>query len=239
MDDKTNRLLEQFLNQSSQTFTFDYAIVDMRKMLRLLPHDRPELASILSPPELERLEQFAMPKKKLQWLSGRYAVKSALFKYKIARGRFLNLNCIDLLNRENSAPYLVQFPNLQTSITHSYPYCIGVVSERPIGIDLEKVIVLSDSLIRQFFHPNEIQNLGETNADDYHPRAITYWTRKEAVSKLLKLGLKMDFKQTDTANDFLIYNEKRASWIKLKSYQINDYCFSLAIGGERSLSNQR
>lgn len=236
-DDRTYHLLEQCLNQISQIYTFDYGLIDMRKMLRPLHHDQSELGSTLSSLELEHLDRFAMPKKKLQWLSGRYAVKTALFKYMTARDRLLELNCIDILNKETSAPYLVQYPDIQISITHSYPYCIGAVSDYSIGIDLEKVMKLRDSLINQYFHPNEITNLGELGTDDYHIKAITYWTRKEAVSKLLELGLKMDFKQIDTVNDSLVCSKNLSSLIKLKSDQITDYCFSLAIEASKPVES--
>lgn len=229
-NDNTHHSLKHFLDQISPMFTFSSAVVDMRKMYRLLNYDRSQLNSILSPAELERLEQFVMPKKKIQWLAGRYAVKSGLLKLKPAQLKYTGLNRIEVLNQESSAPYLVQFPELQISITHSYPYCIGVVSEDPIGVDLEKIIPLRESLINQFFHPNEIQNLAEIkDAEKYQAQAILYWTRKEAVSKLLKLGLKMNFKQLDTAKDSLLDNDNFASRIRLESANLSGYCCSIAI----------
>jgi phosphopantetheinyl transferase (holo-ACP synthase) len=232
-DYKTYCLLEQYLNESSQAYSFYYSIIDMRKMLRFLNHTKVELGSILSPLELEYLGKFPMPKKRIQWVSGRYAVKIALYKYKTARERFLDLSCIDVLNGIYSAPYLVQFPNIRISITHSYPYCIGVVSDFKIGIDLEKVMTLRSSLIKHYFNPNEIRNLSaQKGTEGYFTQAITYWTRKEAVSKMLGLGMKVDFKQIDTVNDSLVLNEYYTSNITLKSYLVSDYCFSLAIEGE-------
>lgn len=224
--DKTYNSLKQFFDEISPMFNFTSAVIDMRKMYRLLHHDRLELNTILAPTELERLDQFAMPKKKIQWLAGRYAVKSGLLKLKPAQLKYTGLNRIEVLNQESSAPYLVQFPELQISITHSYPYCIGVISEYPIGVDLEKIMPLRESLINNYFHPNEIQNLAaKKDIEQYQTQAILYWTRKEAVSKLLKLGLKMDFKQLDTAHDSLFHY----AWIRLQSANLCDYCCSIAI----------
>lgn len=232
--DQTHRLLEKFLNESSRRIGFDYAVVDMRRFFRLLNHDRTELGSILSPAELARFDAFAMPKKKLQWLAGRYAVKTALLKDIRFRENFPDLNRIDVLSSENSVPYLLQFPAHRISITHSFPYCIGVVFNGAVGIDLERVIELSGALISQYFHPNEINNLAEYEGTaDYHGQAILYWTRKEAVSKLLKLGLKMDFKQIDTASDSIFCKEYCGSRILLKSARLHNYCISLAVEEER------
>ncbi len=233
VSDQTHRLLEQVLDESARTFGFDYAVVDMRRFFRLLSHDWAELGSILSNSELERFEGFAMPKKKLQWLAGRYAIKTALLKDNRLREQFPNLNRIDVLSSENSVPYLAQFPALRISITHSFPYCIGVVFDGAIGVDLEKVMELSGSLINHYFHPNEINSLVEYEGTaDYHCQAIKYWTRKEAVSKLLKLGLKMDFRQIDTTNDCLLWGENPASRIHLKSANLINYCCSIAVQDE-------
>lgn len=233
VSDQTHLLLEQFLNESSRKIGFDYAVVDMRRFFRLLSHDRTELSSILSLSELERFEEFAMPKKKLQWLAGRYAVKAALLNDIRLRENFPDLNRIDVLSSENSVPYLLQFPALRISITHSFPYCIGVVFNGAVGVDLEKVVKLSGALIDQYFHPNEINNLTEYEGTaDYHGQAILYWTRKEAVSKLLKLGLKMDFKQIDTTSDSIFCKEYCGSRIFLKSARLYNYCISLAVEKE-------
>lgn len=234
--DQTYRLLEQFLKESSRRIGFNYAVADMRRFFRLISLDRTKLSSILSPAELARFEAFAMPKKKLQWLAGRYAVKTALLKNIRLREHFPDLNRLDVLSSENSVPYLVQFPALRISITHSFPYCIGVVFNGAVGVDLERVIELSGSLIKHYFHPNEIKKLAEyEQAADYHGQAVLYWTRKEAVSKLLKLGLKMDFKQIDTAGDSIFCKEYCGSRIFLESARLHNYCISLAVE-ERLLS---
>lgn len=230
VQDQNQILIEQFLSHSSQTFGFDYTVVNMRGFFRLLSCDRSELCTILSPRELDRFEKFALPKKRLQWLAGRYAIKKTILKENQLPKNQSDLNRIDVLSLENSAPYLVQFPDLQISITHSFPYCIGIVSKHAIGIDLEKLMKLSGSLINQYFHPNEIRSLTEkAGTEDYQIQTIIYWTRKEAVSKLLKLGLKMDFKQIDTVNNSVICKEYSSSLIRLISSRIMNYCISIAI----------
>jgi phosphopantetheinyl transferase len=236
--DQTQILIEQFLSDSSRIFGLTYEVVDMGGFFRLLNYDRTELSAILSPQELDCFEKFSMPKKKLQWLAGRYAIKRALQKGNRLPKKRLDFNGIDVLSRENSAPYLPQFPDLRISITHSFPYCIGVVSNHAIGVDLEKIMELSGSLIYQYFHPNEIKSLTEkAGTEDYRTRAIIYWTRKEAVSKLLKLGLKMDFKQIDTVKDSVTCKEYNASLIRLISSQMINYCISLAVEEEQIISH--
>jgi len=236
--DQTEFLIEQFLSDSSQTFGFDYTLVNMGGFFRLLNHDRTELVKILSPQELERFEKFSLPKKKLQWLAGRYTIKKALQKRKWFSQKVPDFNRIDVLSCESSAPYLPQFPNLRISITHSFPYCIGVVSQHAIGVDLEKIMELSGSLINQYFHPNEIKSLTEkAETEDYRTQTIIYWTRKEAVSKLLKLGLKMDFQQIDTADDSVLCKDYSPSRIRLISSRMIDYCLSLAVEEEQLISD--
>ena len=231
--DPIARNIERTLAEILGKISVDYALVDMRSIRRRFHQKDPDLYGVLSPLELEFLESCSMPKKKIQWISGRTAVKKALSKYLEAQSVLPDLCCIDLLNGDNSAPYMAQLPNIRVSITHSWPYCIGVLSDIRIGIDLEKKIMPRNSLLEHYFNPHEIQELSAL--DDmgrYSIQATIYWTRKEAVSKLLGLGMKMSFRDLDTVSDSLVLNCYNNKAVQLSSFSIGDYALSLAI--ERS-----
>lgn len=215
--------LEKSLELLRVRLGFEFCVVDMsefrEKGLNLL--------SVLSFKETEHLDKLRNEKNRLQWMAGRYAVKSALFKYKLKRSSFFDLSCIDVLKGEDSAPYIVQYPDLCVSITHSYPYCIGLVSENSIGVDLERISDISDSLIRHFYTEEEQKILAHfKGSEEYSKQAVMYWTRKEAVSKLLKLGMGMDFKKLDTSSDKLVIENRP---IFLCSSVCKDFCVSIAV----------
>ncbi len=221
--------LKAGLEALSGRYRFEYEIVNMNEIeLKLKEED--DVLKILSESEFKHYSSLKLPKNRIQWLAGRYAVKSALFKYKLGGKSLMNLNCIDVLKGYNSAPYIMQYPGIVCSISHSSPYCVGVVSDKRIGIDIEKVAIPEDSLIRYFYSKNEKDVLKNCkDKGEYSIRAMSFWTRKEAVSKLLGLGMKMNFKELDTAEEKIQLSLLPDKDIVLASIDSGNYCLSLAV----------
>ena len=159
---------------------------------------------------------------------GKICGKISVFKYKLREQSLINPNCLDVLKGADSAPFILQYPDLCVSITHSFPYCIGMVWDRAVGIDMEKVFFPEKALIKHFFSHREEEFLkGIENSGEYSVKSTILWTRKEALSKLFRLGMKMDFKKLDTLEDTIIFPEKNN--VRLLSFVCNNYCISLAL----------
>ncbi len=216
----TEYMINRCLESINRAYRFEFHVVDMReKDLNLL--------SVLSERELEHLETLKIEKNRIQWISGRYAVKSALFKYKLDRGVMMDLSCIDVLKNDDSSPCIIQYPELCLSITHSFPYCIGLVSDNKIGIDLESTESKKESLIKHFYTLEEQQFLnGYEGKDNYWEQAMILWTRKEAISKLFKLGMRMSFNKLCTLKDTV---EMDNCSIALKSFVCGEFALSVAV----------
>jgi phosphopantetheinyl transferase len=221
-------LIKAFLNSEDNAET-RFALVDMNIVRRDLVKNSEDTLRVLSPKEHEILNQYSMPKKSLQWLCGRIGVKRALEKLLEPNGFAYSPDKIDVLNGLNSAPFLVQYPDLHTSITHCYPFCICVVSKHRIGIDLEKHFDITKDFISMYYAEKEVflisRNLKSEISDFL---ALYFWTRKEALSKLLKLGMNLDFRRLDTSKrNFCIPNFYNIN-VFLKSKKINEFCISIA-----------
>jgi len=215
-------MINNFLDSISKVYEFEFYVVDMRKVRE----KDLNLLSTLSEKEYNYLEELKIEKNKIQWISGRYAVKSALFKYKLERSALMDLSCVDIMKREDSSPYIVQYPGIHVSITHSFPYCIGLVSNRKIGIDLESIGEKKESLIRYFYADAEKEFLERFQGTrEYWQQAMMFWTRKEAVSKLLRLGMRMDFRKLDTLDDEIVWDD---CVIWLKSFVCGGFVVSIA-----------
>lgn len=220
--ENTEYQIKDSLDSLRGIYEFEFCFVNMTEIERRLEARDLSLLSVLSERETEHFEQLRIKKNKLQWIAGRYAVKSALYKYKL-----VGPSGIDVLKGENSAPYILQYPDLCVSITHSFPYCIGVVSENKIGVDLEMLREPQKSLIRHFYCCNERNTLDcYKGTEEYTRKSIMYWTRKEAASKVTKTGMTPNFKKLDTSNDSIMVNDLE---IHLKSFICNDFCVSIAI----------
>lgn len=215
-------IINSCLDSIKELYQFEFHVFDMRGMRE----KDLNLLSVLSEKELEYLDTLKNVKNRIQWISGRYAVKTALFKYKLDRGALMDLSCIDVLKEKDSSPSIIQYPELCVSITHSYPYCIGVVANNKIGIDLEKISEIKESLIRHFYSEKEqmlLESLKDTN--EYSKQAMIFWTRKEAVSKVYRLGMQMDFKKLCTMTEIV---DKEYFPICIKSFICKDYALSIA-----------
>lgn len=223
---KTEYLIKNSLDSISGFYKFEFYLMNMIYTERKLEEKDLSLLSVLSEKEAGYMDNLKNHKNRIQWVSGRYAVKSALFKHRLESSGFMNPSCIDVLKGSDSAPYILQYPDLCVSITHSFPYCIGTVSKKRIGVDIEEVIKPEDSFITHFYSANEKKALKSLKGtEEYSRQAMVFWTRKEAVSKLVRLGMQLDFKNIDTSEDKILMGNFS---VLLKSFVCNEFCVSIA-----------
>jgi len=155
-----------------------------------------DLSHTLSPEELARLAEMKFPKRRRDWLAGRLAAKRLMVELLREQGREFGPNEIAVLNRKDGSPYVV-FANAAgedawpISLSHAPGGAVAAsivpaVGPSRIGVDAESVMERPESFVSIFAHPSERLGLDT-------PQAQTrLWTLKEAVLKLLGLGLSVD-----------------------------------------------
>ena len=95
------------------------------------------------------------------------------------------LNFNEVLKDKNGKPYLKN-NEFFFNISHSKNYiCIGI-SNTSIGVDIEEDRKISKNAISKFLNIDEINNI------EISP--LEHWVIKEAYSKYIGLGLKLNFK---------------------------------------------
>jgi holo-[acyl-carrier protein] synthase len=67
---------------------------------------------------VREMEEFDLTSNKIQYLAGRWAAKEAIFK---ATGH----KRMTILNKSNGAPYVLDNPDIQISISHEKEYAIA------------------------------------------------------------------------------------------------------------------
>ena len=70
---------------------------------------------------VREMEEFDLTSNKIQYLAGRWAAKEAIFK---ATG----YKRMTVLNKSNGAPYVLDNPDIQISISHEKEYAIAFAS---------------------------------------------------------------------------------------------------------------
>ncbi len=152
-----------------------------------------EYFPLLHPDEKTYYESIKVDRRKISYLLGRVAAKEA----------------ISILNPNNELQSIFidygifNFPvvkslshsNIQVSITHCEHIGIALAfpEEHPLGIDIEKIDETKTDSIKTQISANEIE-LALNNTITLPAGCTLIWTIKEALSKIFKTGLTMEFK---------------------------------------------
>ncbi len=93
---------------------------------------------------------------------------------------------------EHGKPTIVGHPDIHFNLSHCRLAAICVVSDRPVGVDVESIREYRDSLARYTMNDEELEQIA--HAVNPAQEFTRLWTRKEAVLKLTGHGLQSDMK---------------------------------------------
>ena len=120
----------------------------------------------------------------LRRLLGEALVRFALKKY-------WNLTSEDYrIDRgEKGKPFIVGVENVFFNMAHSGDYVVCAVSDREIGIDIEKRAKARMEVAGRFFHGEEVAQLKMLEEDKQDQLFFNYWSVKESFLKYIGTGL--------------------------------------------------
>ena len=93
----------------------------------------------------------------------------------------------DFCYGEHGKPFLADYPDIHFSISHCREAVGCLVSDRPCGLDIERIRSVSDELMHHTMNAEEVRQITSSSFP-----ALTFthlWTCKEAVLKLRGTGL--------------------------------------------------
>ena len=153
----------------------------------------PNAEEFLTTFESKQYKNFTVEKRAVEWLAGRYAVKQLA-------SEFFNLpfKKMQIKNAKNGSPILQAEGgnHLTISISHRGDYAAAAISLTGdlIGIDVEKIEPRPQGWAEQYFSKEEL-----IAGDDAYLTEL--WAKKEAVLKLLGLGLTVPATQIKIINN--------------------------------------
>lgn len=115
-------------------------------------------------------------------------------------------------------PYLASFPYYQFNISHTKNAVAAVLSEEPVGIDIEKIRDVDISIADKVFSDNELTWM-HNKTEDKNLRFFNVWTKKEALVKYVGTGLTNDLKLLDVTGSF--------SHEKFSTFMVDGYVISI------------
>jgi len=118
---------------------------------------------------------------------GRFAcLKSYLMLADLIREEF-GLEEFRMETGEHGKPFLPDHPDIHFNISHCQKAIAVVVSDKPVGIDVEAFRNFNDGLLDKSMNSTEKAEI--LNSDAPQETFASYWTRKEAVFKMQGTGI--------------------------------------------------
>ena len=93
---------------------------------------------------------------------------------------------------EHGKPSIVGHPDIFFNLSHCKEAVICVISDQPVGVDVESIREYKGSLVNYTMNEAEIAEIQQ--AENPASRFIRLWTMKEATMKLMGTGISNDMK---------------------------------------------
>lgn len=175
------------------------------------PSDYETYYTLLSEDRRKEVDRFRFEKDKRLSVCG-----EMLAKERISKKCGIPVQDIHLIKDENGKPYAENI-NIHFNISHSGDYVICVISESPVGVDIELISDIKDSLIQYVCTENELRYVYQDKPET-RKRFFEIWTAKEAYFKYKGTGIK-DLKSIDVLSESI----KK----QIKTFYYQDYVISI------------
>jgi 4'-phosphopantetheinyl transferase len=180
--------------------------------------DLPQDNDWLSEVELVVLSGLRFEKRRNDWLLGRWTVKQAIRTYLVQPD--FKLSSVEIRAASDGAPEAFQSNgplNISISISHAAQRSLCAVGPKDcaIGCDLEVLEPREDSLIHDYFTPEEMKLCFNTTSGNRTIVTNLIWSAKESMLKSLREGLRMDTRSVQVIPDFGYSEREWQPWTGL------------------------
>ena len=112
---------------------------------------------------------------------------------------------------EHGKPSIVGHPDIFFNLSHCKEAAVCVISDHPVGIDVESIREYRESLVRYTMNDAEIREI--ESAENPASAFIRLWTMKEATMKLVGTGISNDMKNVIDATAYQYTTVDRQQYI--------------------------
>ncbi|PDV99455.1 4'-phosphopantetheinyl transferase family protein [Candidatus Viridilinea mediisalina] len=188
-------------------------------------NDLPTLpvAAWLSPAEQAHLATLHIPKRRNDWLLGRWTAKRLTQRVLAEEGYPLDLAAIVITPAADGAPEVwlppaFPLPAPSLSISHSYGRALCAIEPTgsPIGADIEQITSHHPSLVTSYFTPEEQAVIAATPSPLHDTMVTAIWSAKEALLKALRVGLTVATQQVCCLPQPHDFQQAQHGWVPLR-----------------------
>ena len=122
---------------------------------------------------------------------------------------------------EHDKPSIVGHPEIHFNLSHCKEAAACVVSDQPVGIDVESIREYKEPLVHYAMNDEEVRQIEAS--DNPAAAFIRLWTMKEATLKLIGTGISDDLKTAIDHERFLYTTVEREKYIYTVCSLATDY----------------
>jgi 4'-phosphopantetheinyl transferase len=163
------------------------------------------------------------PKRRTDWLRGRYAAKRAAAAWLGRPSDAADLARVEVLAGDTGAPHLHcdGEPPLALSLSHSAGWALAAVAppEVALGCDLELVETRSEAFLADYLTGHEQALVGAAEPWDRPRWASLIWCVKECALKALREGLRLDTRSVELT---VRRGEAQRGWFPVGARVVSD-----------------
>ncbi len=165
--------------------------------LQQAEQDLPTENDWLSASETVCLNALRFPKRRADWLLGRWTAKCALSAYLGVPAHIEIFRKIDVVPAADGAPEAFvgdKRAGVTISLSHRSGLAICAVATAGVGLgcDLEIIEPRSDAFVADYFTAEEQARIAQASAEDRDRFQTLLWSGKESALKTLRAGLRLD-----------------------------------------------
>jgi len=112
---------------------------------------------------------------------------------------------------EHGKPSIVGHPEIFFNVSHCKEAAICVISDKPVGVDVECIREFKDSLINYIMNDAERTEIAASATPE--ATFIRFWTMKEATAKLVGTGITHDVKSLINSTKYKYTTVERQRYI--------------------------
>lgn len=178
------------------------------------------LTKFISKEKYERIKRFKFKEDFMRSLLG-----DLLYRYAICKKLRCKNNELEFAINEYNKPYILCSEDLHFNISHSGDWVVCALSDKFIGIDVERIKSIDLDIAKNYFTIEEYESILEQPIENRLKFFYYLWTLKESYVKADGRGLLLDFKTFSIHirnNEIVINTNNKLKSCFFKTYNIEE-----------------
>ncbi|SFI01243.1 4'-phosphopantetheinyl transferase [Pseudobutyrivibrio sp. OR37] len=183
-----------------------------------------EVYSLISPQRREHVDEAKTLKGKCERLGAAHLLEKLLWENHIQRPYVYSTT-------SQGKPIFIQPKNVDFSISHSNFFAVAAISDKPVGIDVERIRPYDRDLVQRFFTKADYEYLESFKRSEVNKKFTEVWTFKEATCKMMDRPL-MQVLQWIDFSEYCDQEKGKIYWTK-QGFEFRDYYITLCYEDKR------